>query len=103
MKTTGLGGVMWKMIWVTVAVLMAMGAHGSQVDHIVQEARLKAAEGDLEAATALYHKAMQQDGENTEIRHELAKVLVEANIREPHTDSLEVIDIIEEGRKAVVD
>ena len=106
MKATRLfKNVMSKIILGTSVVLMATGACGaSQVDPIVQEARLKATEGDLEAATALYHEAMKNDGENAEIRHELANVLVKAHVREPHADTeLEVIEIIEKGTKAMVD
>lgn len=97
---------MQKIILVTIAVFMATSTsvHAiSEVDPIVQEARLKAAEGDLEGATALYHQAMQQDSENAEIRRELAKVLVEARVREPSTDSLEVVEVIEKGTKNLAD
>ncbi|HXH55264.1 MAG TPA: hypothetical protein VNK03_05935 [Gammaproteobacteria bacterium] len=106
MKTTRLfKNVMSNIIMSTCVVLMAIDACGaSEVDSIVQEARLKATEGDLEAATALYHEAMKNDGENAEIRHELATVLVKAHVREPQADAeLEVIEIIEKGTKAAVD
>lgn len=81
-------------------LLIATSAYGgvSTVDSIVEEARLKTEDGDLEAAAGLYHKALQQDSENPEIRRELANVLVEANVREPHTESVEAISAIEENR-----
>jgi Flp pilus assembly protein TadD len=106
MKTTRLfKKVMSKIIMGASIVLMGTSAcDASQVDPIVQEARLKAAEGDLEAATALYHEAMKNDEKNAEIRHELATILVNAHVREPHADTeLEVIEIIEKGTKAIVD
>lgn len=95
---------MQKMLIGILAVFMATGVYGgtTQVDPILQEARLKASDGDLEGATALYHQALQQDGENTEIRRELAKVIVEANVREPNSDSLEVMEVIEKGTKAAM-
>lgn len=64
--------------------LMSASAYGmDQADSIVQAARLKTVEGDLEAATTLYQEALKHDNENTEIRRELAKVLVEAKTQEP--------------------
>lgn len=106
MKASGFGSfgsMMQKMLIGIFAIFMAMGVYGTiQVDPILQEARLKASDGDLEGATALYHQALQQDSENTEIRRELAKVIVEANVREPHTDSLEVMDVIEKGTKTPI-
>lgn len=89
----------------TCVVLMATGAcAASQVDPIVQEARLKAADGDLEEAAVLYHEAMKKDSENSQIRSELAQVIVKAQVREPHADAEpEVIEIIERGTKATVD
>lgn len=88
----------------TCVVLMATGAYGaSQVDPIV-EARLKAADGDLEEAAVLYHEAMKKDSQNPQIRGELAQVIVKAQVREPHADAEpEVIEIIEKGTKAIVD
>lgn len=77
-------------------VFMVPGVYGiSHVDPLVREARIKASDGDVEGATVLYHQALQMDGENTEIRRELAQVLVEASVREPHTDQLEVTEIID--------
>lgn len=74
----------------------------NHVDPLVREARIKASDGDLEGATALYHQALQIDGGNTEIRRELAQVLVEANVRSPETDQVEVLEIIDmETQKAV--
>lgn len=80
------------------ALFISTSVYGtSQVDPIIEEARIKAASGDLEAATALYHEAIKQDSENMAIRRELAKVLIEANIREPQAESLDVMEVIEKG------
>lgn len=97
--------VMSKIMMGTCVVLVATGVYGaSQVDPMVQEARLKAADGDLEEATVLYHEAMKKDSQNPQIRNELAEVIVNAHVREPHADiEPEVIEIIEKGTKAIVD
>ncbi len=80
------------------ALLMSASVYGTnQIDPIIEEARIKAASGDLESATALYHQAIKQDSENTALRRELANVLIEANIREPHAESLDVMEVIEKG------
>ena len=90
---------MMKKVMISIlALFMSTSVYGTtEVDPIIEEARIKAASGDLEAATALYHQAIKQDSENMEVRRELAKVLIEANIREPHAESLEVMDVIEKG------
>ena len=106
MKTNRLfKSVMSKVIMGSCVVLIASGACGaSQVDPLVQEARLKAADGDLEAAAALYHEAMKKDSPNPQIRGELAQVIVKAQAREPHADAEpEVIEVIEKGTKTSVD
>ncbi len=104
MKISKFRHILNKMMLAVLFISLSLDVYGSsQVDSLVQAARDKAAQGDLETATALYHEALKQDSENTEIRQALAKVLVEASTREPHTDSLEVIDVIEKGTETSVD
>ncbi len=106
MDTTKLfKGVMSKIMMGASLVLMTTSAYGtSQVDPMVQEARLKAADGDLEAAVVLYHEAMKKDSENPQIRGELAQIIVKAQVREPHAEvEPEVIEVIEKGTKSSVD
>ena len=104
MKISKLRQVLNKMMLAALFISVSLNVYSSgQVDSLAQAARDKVAQGDLEAATALYYEALKQDSENNEIRQALAKVLVEASTREPHTDSLEVIDVIEKGTETSVD
>lgn len=66
----------------------------SSVHPLVQQARIRAAEGDREGAAALYHQVLEEDANNMSVRNELAKLLIEAKVEIPiETEELDEWDL----------
>jgi len=68
----------------------------AQADALVQEARLKVEQSDLHSAALLYRRALEMDEDNPKIRVELAKVLIDAQGRDPYSENSDMMALIEQ-------
>jgi len=63
---------------------------------LVNEAREKKAEGDLEGAASRYYQALQIE-HNNEIRGELASILIKAHAEDPYAEQTDIMRSLEEN------
>lgn len=69
------------------------------IDGLLEKARSKETQGDLESAASFYRQALERDDKNIKARQGLAAVLIESQIRDPHSEHpLIVENLIEEHK-----
>jgi thioredoxin-like negative regulator of GroEL len=73
------------------AVIMALEVSAAELDLVLEEARTKAAKGDVLGAAAAYHQALKLDNSNVEARHGLADAVIQGHVMDPHAEEADVL------------
>lgn len=79
-----------------ISLLMAFRAvAASDLDVLLEEARSRAANGDIDGAAHAYHKALQMDAKNDEARQGLSEAITAGHLQEPHAEEPDVLKAID--------
>lgn len=64
------------------------------IEDLMQEAKSKVAEGDLESAAVLYHRVLEIESRHPEARRALAQVIINAGIKEPYAEETDALNAL---------
>ena len=66
----------------------------NDIETYIQEARMKAKDGDLESAALLYKKVLEKEPNHLAARKELASVLIESQVQDPYSEQSDALSSI---------
>jgi site-specific recombinase XerD len=91
-------------VFIFLGLFIVGTAAANTVEQYLQQARTKLGEGDLTTAAVFYHKVIQLDENHFQARKELASVLMQAKMQDPHSDHSEAeLAILEEISRRKID
>jgi len=80
-----------KAFFVLVILLVSPLVYGSKIDSLLEEANVKASQGDFKGAAVSYREALKLDNTNKKARIGLANALINAQVEEPYAEESEAV------------
>lgn len=90
----------WEMVGLSVLTLAAMPVIANEnIESLLEKGRSKTMQGDLEGAASAYRQVLERDEKHIKARQGLAAVLVESQIRDPHSEHTTFVENLIEAHR----